>query len=159
MSVEYTDTEITALISEIKILPVNYMEKLLAFKYVNQHIESKFRILGENGNNFVVILRKNRINNLDFSVILSIEKPRSNQIFILRRYNGKSHFHTNKIEKERFYDFHIHEATERYQKLGMKPEGYAYRTNRYSNFEEAISCLLHDCGFKKPHDEQQELFN
>lgn len=159
MSVEYTDDEIAALINEVKILPSNFTQVLFTFKNVNQHFESKLSVPGENGNHFVVILRKNRINSLDFSVILSVEKPRSNQIFILRRYNGKSHPHTNKIERNRFYDFHIHEATERYQMRGMDPEGYAYPSERYTNFEDAIFCLLSDCYFKRPDDVQQELFN
>jgi hypothetical protein len=29
----------------------------------------------------------------------------------LRRCNGKSHEHTNIIESDKFYDFHIHTAT------------------------------------------------
>ena len=48
--------------------------------------------------------------------------PQSNRVFRLRRYNGKSHEHTNPIEKEIFYDFHIHTATERYQVLENKKE-------------------------------------
>lgn len=159
MSVEYTDDEIAAFITEVKLLPSNYIHALFNFRTVNQHIESKLSVPGINGNNFVIILRKNRINSLDFSVILSIEKPQSNQVFILRRYNGKSHRHTNKIEGNRFYDFHIHEATERYQMRGMNPEGYAYLTDRYNNFEEAIFCLLNECHFKKPDDQQPELFS
>jgi len=155
----YKDPEILALINEEKLLPQYYLRDLFNFRDVNQHIESKISVPGKNGSQFVVILRRNLINTLDFSVILSVAKPLSNQIFILRRYNGKSHPHYNRIEKTLFYDFHIHEATERYQSLGMHPESNAYPTDRYTNFEEAIFCLLSDCSFKKPDDQQQELFH
>ena len=159
MNIDYTDSEIQALIAEEKVLPTGFFHTLINLKPVNKHVESKLSIVGSNGNHFVVILRKNRINSLDLSVILSVEKPNSNQVFILRRYNGKSHPHTNRIEGNRFYNFHIHEATERYQLRGMNPEGYAYETDRYNNFEEAILCLLSDCGFKKPDSDQPELFS
>ncbi len=42
---------------------------------------------------------------------------------------------------------------------GMNPEGYAYPTDRYNNFEEAIFCLLNECYFKMPDDQQPELFS
>ena len=122
-------------------------------------VEYSPRTISRRGSNYLVILRRSRINTLDFSVILSIERPRSNQVFILRRYNGKSHHHTNKIEGTRFYDFHIHQATERYQLHGMNPEGYATPCDEYSNFDEALFCLLRDCNFEKPRDQHPELFN
>jgi len=55
---------------------------------------------------------------LDFSIILAYCPEASNQLFRLRRYNGKSHEHTNTIEADKFYNYHIHTATERYQELG-----------------------------------------
>ena len=58
-------------------------------------------------------MRQNRINLLDFSVILAVRVPQLNQVFRLRRYNGRSHEHTNQIESVTFHDFHIHFATER----------------------------------------------
>ena len=67
---------------------------------------------------FRIILRRNHINPLDFSVILAVRVPNSNQLFRLRRYNGNSHEHTNKIENEKLHDFHIHLATKRYQERG-----------------------------------------
>ena len=76
----------------------------------------------------------------------------------LRRYNGKSHEHTNKIESETFYDFHIHSATERYQDLGMREDSFALPTDRYSNIEEAVDYLFEDCNFKAPEGQQGKLF-
>jgi hypothetical protein len=69
-----------------------------------------------------------------------------------------SHWHTNHIEGERFYDYHIHEATERYQEFGAKEEGYAAISERFSTLEEAIGCMFDDCGFEMPDDAQGRLF-
>jgi hypothetical protein len=65
-----------------------------------------------------------------------------------RKYNGKSHQHTNKIEKETFYDFHIHTPTARYQEGGIDSEdGFAAVSDRYSEMTGALRCMEEDCGF------------
>lgn len=79
-------------------------------------------------------------------------------MFHLKRYDGKSHEHTNPIEDEKFYDFHIHTATERYQNYGNGEEDkYAYQTDRFSNYKEAFECMLKDCNFILPSQMQLEL--
>ena len=77
---------------------------------------------GDAGSEFSVMLRQNKINRLDFSVILAVRVPQSNLLFRLRRYNGKSHEHANHIEGDTFYDYHIHMATERYQEIGTRED-------------------------------------
>ncbi len=94
---------------------------------------------------------------LDFSVILGYQLPHLHTVFRLRRYNGKSHVHTNSIEKQTFYDFHFHTATERYQRPGFREEHFAEITNRYQTIEGAIQCILDDCGFRAPTP-QMNLF-
>jgi len=48
----------------------------------------------------------------DFSCGLGFIPKGKTQVFSLRRYNGKSHQHTNRLdENQPFYDFHIHQAT------------------------------------------------
>jgi len=94
-----------------------------------------------------LIPRQSSFNPLDFSIILGCYRPDSNKIFRLRRYNGKSHEHTNRIEGNPFYDFHIHTATERYQNLGMHEDSYAEPTESFSDFFSAMECMLKDCGF------------
>jgi hypothetical protein len=76
----------------------------------------------------------------------------------LRRYNGKSHEHTNPIEEDTFYDFHIHKATERYQMIGAREDTFAEPTEKFSDFHEAISCMIKDCNFEVPVDPQRKLF-
>ena len=120
------------------------------------HEEQHIDLVGEAGSEFRLILRRNRINRLDFSIILAVLVPQSTQVFRLRRHNGRSHEHTNQIENETFYDFHIHFATERYQELGAREDGYARPTNRYDTFDDALDCLFTDAGIRVPPEAQSE---
>ena len=76
----------------------------------------------------------------------------------MRRYNGKSHEHTNPLEGETFYDFHIHMATDRYQRTGNREDTYAEVTDRYTGLDEAVSCLAEDCNVILPDESQMQLF-
>lgn len=81
-----------------------------------------------------------------------------NRIFLLKRYNGKSHRHRNILEKSvRFYDFHIHTATERYQLASRKEEFYAEITDRYSDLRGAFRCLIEDCNVSLKQNPQIQL--
>ena len=157
MPARLADGDISRLIGERKPLQVDYRSKIQV-RPKRGHRERELDLKGAEGNEFVLILRQSEFNPLDFSAILAHRLPKSNQIFRLRRYNGKSHQHTNTVEGEEFYDFHIHEATERYQDLGMKEDTYARPTDRFADFNGAIKCLLDDCGFEAPPDPQARLF-
>lgn len=123
------------------------------------HKERELEVTGESGSEFKLILRQSNFNPLDFSVILAYRPPKSSQLFRLCRYNGKSHEHTNKLEKETFYTFHIHRATERYQvESGEREDGFAEPTTRYGDFPGALNAMLDDCGFTKPDNLQSLLF-
>ena len=95
---------------------------------------------------------------LDFSVILAVRVPGSSQLFRLRRYNGKSQEHSNRIEGVEFYDFHIHVATERYQEFGTREDAYAEPTDRYGDYSGALQCLIADANFEVPPKRQGDLF-
>lgn len=84
--------------------------------------------------------------------------PRSNLLFRIRRYNGKSHEHTNRIEGNSFYDYHIHIATERYQQLGFDEDGYAEISKAYTDIHSAMECFKNDCNIALPDDKQFRLF-
>jgi hypothetical protein len=157
LSILLTDAEITALICETKQLEPGYLSRL-QLRPKRGHSERELDITGANGSEFRLILRQNLLNVLDFSVILAYSVASSSQVFLLRRYNGKSHEHTNKIERQTFYDFHIHFATERYQRSGWKDEAYAEVTNRYGDFQGALDCLIQDCGLVLPSNGQGLLF-
>lgn len=109
-----SDKDIEGLIKEKKPLPDDYKTKIMV-RPKRGHKERELDVNGEDGNEFRLILRQSLFNTLDFSVILAYRPPQSNILFRLRRYNGKSHEHTNPIEGKTFYEYHIHHATERYQ--------------------------------------------
>ena len=157
MPVRYSDQEIAALIKEQKPLPRDYRERL-RLRQKRGHKEAELEVRGANGNRFRLILRQSDFNPLDFSIILAVQPPNTNQLFRLRRYNGKSHEHTNLIEKNCFYDFHIHMATERYQALGAREDAYAEPTTQFSDFHSAFHYMLKECNFVPPENEQLLLF-
>jgi hypothetical protein len=157
MAVRYIDDEIKEMISEPKPLMID-LHMLPRLTQKRGHREKHLDLDGVRGNRYRLILRQTDANPLDFSIILTLIPPESNQLFTLRRYNGKSHEHTNQIERETFYDFHIHTATERYQEIGADEETYAEPTDRYGDYHTALRCMLEDCGFKIPDDGQARLF-
>lgn len=157
MSARYSDAEIACLISEAKPLPANFRARL-QLREKRGHRERELDLTGSHGSQFRLILRQSDFNAMDFSIILAVSPANSNQLFRLRRYNGKSHEHTNHLEHVTFYDFHIHYATERYQDSGAREDAYAEPTNRYADFHEALSCMLTDCNFEAPQVPQQDLF-
>jgi hypothetical protein len=144
----FSDHDIELLLKEIKPLPEDYRSKI-QIRPKRGHKERELDVQGVNGSDFRLILRQSLINPIDFSVILAYRPPNSNQLFRLRRYNGKSHEHTNTIEEETFYDFHIH---------GAREDTYAVASNRFSEFHQAIVCIIEDCAFEVPPNTQRSLF-
>ncbi len=158
MAVSYGDDEIATLVRERKPLPQDWEDRT-RLKAKRGHDEQYLELTGDAGTRFRMILRQSRSNPLDFSLILAVLAPQSTQVFRLRRYNGRSHQHTNQIEDEVFYDFHIHFATERYQELGAREDAYALPTDRYTTFRGALDCLFEDANFSVPPTAQGELFD
>lgn len=156
MSDILSDLDIDLLIKQIKPLSEDYRARIQVHPK-RGHKERELDLKGTDDSDFRLILRQSIFNPLDFSVILAYRPLHSNQLFRLRRYNGKSHEHTNNIEHNTFYDFHIHQATERYQQLGAREDTYAEPTERFSEFQQAVSCLIEDCGFEIPSDPQMPL--
>jgi hypothetical protein len=140
MAVIFTDQEIAGLIQETKPLPSDYQSKIQT-RPKRGHKERELDVTGLSGSEFRLVLRQSLFNPLDFSVILIYRPPNSNQLFRLRRYNGKSHEHTNSIEGDIFYDFHIHQATQRYQEIGAREDTFAEPTDQFADFQEALSRL------------------
>ena len=157
MAVTYPDTEIESLVLERKPLPADWRSRTQLVSK-RGHRERHLDIAGDGGSEFSMILRQSTVNPLDFSIILAVRVPQSNQVFRLRRYNGRSHEHTNRIEGGSFYDFHIHLATERYQEFGAREDAYAEATARYGTFHDAVRCLIADTGFDVPLEAQRDLF-
>jgi len=152
MAARYSDQDIDALLQERKLLPDDYQKRII-LRNKRGHKERELDLHGINGNRFRLILRESDLNVLDFSIILAFCPKVSSQYFRLRRYNGKSHEHTNRIEGNTFYNFHIHIATERYQELGTREDAYAEPTDCFSDLNSAVHCMIRDCGFEMPKTE------
>lgn len=157
MAVRYSDQEIKGFLLERKRLPSDFW-KQIRFRQKRGHQEQELDIVGDNGSQFRLILRQSNHNHLDFSIILVLCPEETSLLFRLRRYNGKSHEHTNPIERNTFYDFHIHTATVRYQDFGTREDAFAESTNRFYDYMSALDCLIKDCGFELPEDARSPLF-
>jgi hypothetical protein len=147
-----TDKRIGELLAEAKNVPDGLRSSVRPMAERNGHRHKEFEVECDSDSLFFIKLRQLCANPLDFSVILAYQLPGLHTLFRLRRYNGK-HYHTNHLERERFYGFHIHTATERYQTAGFRSDHFAQRTDKYWNLESAIQCMLTDCGFRSPIDE------
>jgi hypothetical protein len=156
LGVAYSDEDIAQFLSERKPLPPKYRSRL-KLRPKSGHGEHELDVVGDAGTHFKVILRQSNANPFDFSVMLTVCPPTSTRVFRVRRHNGKSHEHTNVIEGSRFYDFHVHQATQRYQELGVREDTYAEPTDRYADVWGALECLFEDCRFVKPDDPQAQL--
>lgn len=142
-----TEQEIEKLISERKIIPADFHKIPGNVKIKGGHKECSMEISGESGSKFRFLFRQSRFNQFDFSVILMYYILNTNILFRLRRYNGKSHQHENHIEHDgKIYGFHIHKATQRYQERpGLREDGFAEITDRYSDYRMAVMCMIKDC--------------
>lgn len=161
-----TDEEIDRLLMESKPLPHNWKLRLQQRpKSDSQFTQRDCSVNGIDGHKFKIILRQNKINPLDFSIILMFEDKDGTE-FHLCRYNGKHPSqHTNRLEKAHglpnsFFRnvFHIHRATQRYQEEGLDIVGYAEVTTEYSSFEKALDVFLKVNGFSFS-DEDFPLFD
>ncbi len=128
----------------------------------SSHLQNSRKFPRTNGKGeWLIYLRRNKENPLDFSCGLGFTPEGRSQIFTLRRYNGKSHHHTNRLENQiPFYDFHVHQATEKYQRSPYSDEHYAYPTDRYTDLHGAFKNFLIDCKVMGDHvdDQQKRLF-
>jgi hypothetical protein len=155
MAVLLTDSEIATLVAQPKVMPQPFVSGVLGLKPKRGHKERDVKIRSGD-QDFIVIVRESAFNPLNFSVILAVLLSGAPTPFRLRRYNGK-HEHTNKLERNRFYDFHVHIATERYQDSGLREDGFAVPTAGHSDVDSAFAKMLEECGFELPPQQQQRL--
>lgn len=156
MAVFLTDIEIAALTLERKSMPAGYRQRI-TLRRRRGHRRRNLEVEGEQGSRFRIIIRQSVANPFDFSVGLAYHVPQTNTLFRLVRYNGRHGKHTNIIEKTSFFDYHIHRATERYQRSGFREDSFAEPTTQFSDLHAAINCMLADCGFDLPPNVQMPL--
>lgn len=168
MSRILTDIEIAKLLAEKKIVPSSWSKRLAAPIPApgKPHLHRELLVQGGDGSQFCIYIRKNPLILLDFSIILTFKE--GGEEYHLLRYDGRQPSdHTNKWEKkEKLPDwkfrneFHIHMATERYQRAGFKIDGFARVTDDYHSFDSALAAFVSDNGFEVEDDdpEQGKLF-
>jgi hypothetical protein len=161
-----SDVEIRQLLVEPKPLVPNWENRLKLVQKAQEAFSQRgLSIPLSNGHEFSLILRSNRFSPLNFSVIL-VFKDVDGSEYILRRHNGiHPSRHTNAYEKrldlpnaELPVCFHRHFATERYQKAGLKIDGYAERTDDYTDIRTAQDMMIRDAGFILPLNTQTVMF-
>jgi hypothetical protein len=157
-----SETEIQELLQERKPLPTNWETRLrLIPKSQEAFNQRDYPVQGSNGHEFRLILRSNRLHPQDFSVLL-IFKDTDGTEYILRRHNGTHPSkHTNEYEKRQNLPnaelpicFHRHLATERYQRAGLRIDGYAEQTNDYNDMQTAKNAMFRDARFDLPMNRQ-----
>jgi hypothetical protein len=131
-----TDTEINQYLQEEKKLK----DKDFKEKVDRGNKTTLFEVKSKSGNKYILRIRNSKSHVANWSVILSIIIK--NKEYILTRYNGNYHAHTNSIEKNSISGFHIHHATERYQEKNYKIDGYATATSEYSTISGAIKKMI-----------------
>ena len=158
MDLFLTDIEIQDLINTKKQMSVEPDALFQNMKEKRGHKSAEHYMPQSDGSSFLILIRISIENPLDFSVILGYTPAKSTKPFLLRRYNGRSHEHKNRLEKEDvFYDYHIHTATERYQREGSKEEYFAEISGKYTTPQEALNCLITDCNVALPIESQLSL--
>ena len=156
--VRLQDWQIERLLAERKKVTPDMLQRLSTLRPQGRDQQTQdCEILGEEENTFRIILRQNLLYPLDFSVILGYRLPDTGSLFRLRRYDSKAE-HKNRIERQSFTDYHIHQATARYQARGFDEDTYAVPSDRFTDLYEALRCLFADCGFDLPPDAQPSLF-
>ncbi len=142
-----SEATIKELMAELKAVP-HGLTPLVWAGQRNGHKFKNFEIIGEAGSSFVIKVRQSSVNAMSFSVILGYVLPGSYTVFRLRRYNGR-HEHRNVLENVRLDDFHIHQATERYQEAGLREDAFAVVSTDFHDVHSAIARLIEECGFRQ----------
>jgi hypothetical protein len=162
-----TDHEIAALLKQKKELPENWKARLSPRVSGNSKQKRRdFDIKFDENKTFRIATRQSSVNSADFSIILTFVDSDGCE-YRLFRFNGRHPSeHINSLERgprKRYRwrnKFHIHMATERYQRAGLKIDSYATPTQKYNSFDSALTLFTRNNGFYVERDDpkQGELF-
>jgi hypothetical protein len=135
-----SDDEIAEMVGESKahVAPAS----LRPVKPKRGQLEARAETHGTAGRRYVLIARQNVSWPQDFSVILAVDLG-SSRLFRLRRHNGDSHVHSNKIEGDTLRGCHMHIATARYQqRADTREDAFAVATEDYADLAGAVDLML-----------------
>ena len=141
-----SDQEIIELLGEEKILPTDFRYQLALKKKSDRKYKECDIYARSSKGDFIITIKVNIKEVFDFSIILQYISENGFN-YILRRYNG-IHQHKNILERTLILGYHIHIATEKYQRSLLKIDGYAEITDSYNNWKDALAQLIADCNVK-----------
>lgn len=153
-----TDEAIRALISERKQLPPKWRSSLSPDQREAQHRRGSVRLQGVGGADFELFSRQHVDFVDNFTVGLQFRAV-DGTVYRLLRANGlHPGGHRNRLEGTSFgTSFHVHRATERYQREGLAIDGYAEQTDEYSSLEQAVDFLRRTAALETPHGDELRL--
>lgn len=152
--IDYTNDEIERMVALPKPVPPGGIPGPRASQ-VGKRYESKLTIHAH-GLEFLVWTRQLVDYPRSFCAGLTVIREGEDN-FQLRRYDGKYDSHVNHIEKEEFYDYHIHMATERYQQSPHNEDHYARPTAEYDSLGGAVRLMHEDCNIFEVQSGQLSL--
>lgn len=144
-----TDVEIQRLLAVAKIVTTPKAKS----REQRKSLHATYSVASEAGpEKFELYTRQNLMDQDHYSCGLIYKHASGNDVTLVR-YNGSNHEHRNPLENGELIRFkcHIHQATARYIEAGDKSEKYATTTDRYSDLNGAIRCLLLDCNITGLH--------
>ncbi len=66
--------------------------------------------------------------------------------------------HVNHLERTSFgTSFHVHRASERYQRAGFDIDGFAEQSDDFTSFEQAVTYVEHAAGLRAPAGDEPRL--
>jgi hypothetical protein len=157
MSRILTDAEIQELLAEPKPLEPKWESRLkLIPKEHRAFSQRSISMHLSNGHEFALVLRSNRLSPLDFSVVLLFRDTDGSE-YILRRHNGAHPSRHSLPNPQLPVCNHRHLATERYQKAGLKIDGYAEKADDYNDIRTAQQAMINEAGFVLPPGEGVQI--
>ena len=141
MTMIHTDDQIDKWMQARKELPPDWHNSIWKHKGLD--------VLGDDDNTYRIIIRDEYRRKPSFSVILLVYPFDTNQGVRLRRYNSPHGKHINHLEGSVVYQYHIHKATERYQRNRDRIDHYAEETSRFNDIHGALQCLIEDGNFQE----------
>lgn len=105
-------------------------------------MRGEVEVQGARGGRFRLFTRQHERHPLNFTAGL-VHVDRDGHEYRLLRCDGlHPGGHVNHVEDTRFgTSFHVHRATERYQRAGLDIDGYAEQTDAFTTLDQAVTHL------------------
>lgn len=140
-----SDARIDQLITSRKVQPTGLLSRLGKPKVHGAHERAELSLAGINGEAFVIWSRRLLRYPDNWTVGLRWVDAEGRVYRLLRANGPHPSLHRNVLEGEVFDPcYHVHRATERYQRAGLKIDTYAQPTEEFAGMEMALLWLLRE---------------